>query len=63
MTRMFRANRVSRGQMTLFRMCHAMTMAMTMVLPEPVAIFAHSRSNVPPSDGSPRRPSQRLAPQ
>ena len=28
-----------------------MTMAMTTVLPEPVAIFAHSRWNAPPSEG------------
>ena len=28
-----------------------MTMAMTTVLPEPVAILAHSLLNAPPSDG------------
>ena len=28
-----------------------MTMAMTTVLPEPVAILAHMRLNAPPSDG------------
>ena len=50
MTSTFLANRASRGFVTLLRTCQAMTMAMTTVLPEPVAILAHSLLNAPPSD-------------
>jgi hypothetical protein len=32
-------------------MCQAITIAMTMVLPEPVAILQHWRANAPPSPG------------
>ena len=31
--------------------CQAITIAMTMVLPEPVAILQHCRANAPPSPG------------
>jgi len=43
--------RLSCGLVTLFRICHEMSMAMTMVLPEPVAIFEHRRVKSPPSLG------------
>ena len=48
---MFLENRVSCLYVILFRTCHAITIAITTVFPEPVAIFAHNRSNCPPSEG------------
>ena len=43
MTSTFLENRRSPGCATLFSTCQAITIAITTVLPLPVAIFAHSR--------------------
>ena len=42
-TRKFRENRLSSGLASLLSPCHAMSMAMTSVLPLPVAILKASR--------------------
>ena len=49
---MFFENRASWRSVTLFRICQAASMAITMVLPEPVAILEQSRRNRPPSPGT-----------
>lgn len=49
MTSTFLEKRASCGLATLFRTCQAMTKAMTMVLPEPVAILQHWQMYSPPS--------------
>ena len=53
-TSTFFENRASLGFAALFRICQAMTIAMTTVLPEPVAILEQRRSKGPPSDGTVR---------
>ena len=51
-TSTFLENRASCGWAALFRICQAMTIAMTTVLPDPVAILEQRRSKLPPSEGT-----------
>ena len=65
-TRMFFEKRVSCGYVTLLRTCQAISIAITMVLPEPVAILAHKRRKLPAVAGNldadlARRPALRSA--